>query len=377
MKRILLLLQMTLSLIPVFAQDSYTSYSFPDSTPSLRTGDISCSILNNNFLKNNEYFDPITEGITYFGSSLQPEIAYAFSSKARLSAGWFFRYYYGTDKFNCSLPVFRLEYEPIQNMRIVFGQLYGSLEHGLIDPVYGADNYFSRMPENGLQVILKGNKVHTDVWMSWDHFILPGDPSQEEISAGISADYRLTAEDNPHSLHVALQGIIHHYGGQVDLSDAPLQTRLNLAPGLAYKHLSDNNQGFTFSTFIIQASDPSGTVTIPYKKGFASYSMAMTSYKFISVGLSYFHGEYYFSPLGDPIYQSISSLNNWYTSDIRNIAGGKIIMDKELLKGVRMGFRSEAFYDMQTKNFNFNYGLNIRANASWLLHSGKKNRHVE
>lgn len=363
MRTILLLLVLISGYVTVSAQELHISYLDADSNSFYPAGSLTTDVYNNNFLKNNEYFDPLTEGITYLGSELQPEITYAFARQARLTAGWYFRYYYGTEKFNRSLPVFRFEYEPKPNVKLVFGQLHGQLNHQLIQPVYGFDNYFKRNPENGVQLITKGSRLEADIWMSWDHFILPGDNEQEEITAGFRSLYKLIGDHTFNGLYLDFQGLIHHYGGQVDQSDAPLQTRFNLAAGLKINRSCIFVDGLEWrvSSYLVQANDASGKATLPYKKGFASYSTVNATWKFASMGISYFHGEYYFAPLGEQLYQSVSELNDWYTEDRRNLLKANLELSKSLFKGVCIGFMTESFYDLNSGNLNFSYGLNIKS----------------
>jgi hypothetical protein len=358
----------------VQAQDVNKSYLSESGNDSLVAGNILLKIENNNFLKNNEYFNSFTEGITYFGSQIQPELSYAFTQKTRLSLGWFLRYYYGREKFNLSVPVFRFEYEITPWAKLTFGQLHGLLAHQLIEPIYSTDNYFERNPENGIEFSIGRKQVHSNIWISWDHFILPGDDSQEEISSGINASWQLAEFRKKNILCLDLQGIIHHYGGQVDNSDSPLQTRLNLAPGLEFKFspFQSNKTRISLTSYAVQASDQSSTVTIPFKKGWASYSYLSVNHGPVSLSAAYFHGEYYFSPLGDKLFQSVSDLNNWYARDTRNLLNGKFLLEQSISTGIKMGIRFESYYDLDKGNLDYWYGINILTDAAWLLNSRKK-----
>jgi hypothetical protein len=352
-----------------YAQDINQSYLDAGSFDSLRPGSIKLSIHNNNFLKNNEYFNNFTEGITYFGSQLQPEILYAFSEKTQLSVGCFLRYYYGREKFNTVLPVFRFDYTPLPGARLTFGQLNGILAHKLIEPIYSTDNYFKRNPENGISFSLDRHRLQSSIWISWDHFILPGDNSKEEITSGVTASYRVTSTSRKNYLNLNLQGIIHHLGGQVDQSNSPLETRLNLAPGIEFHYWPTPSvkSRVILAAYLVQAVDQSGKGTLPYKKGWASYSFLTIGHQSLSLTAAWFHGEYYFAPLGDHMFQSVSELNNWYISDTRNLLNGKFLFDKKITNGIKLGIRFESYYDPQLKRFDYCYGMNLKADADWLL----------
>jgi len=374
----LLLLLASRLLLSLHSQEVNQSYYSADSASSLSKG-VSLKILNNNFLRNNEYFNPYTEGMTYFGSVFQPEITYAFNSQLSFSAGGYFRYFYGTDKLNKSIPVFRVQYRPFKGADIILGQLFGQLDHALIEPIYGTDNYFSRNPEYGMQVRMNLHRFRSDTWISWDRFILPGDPFKEEISGGICSKYFLTEPECSNIVSVNLQGVVHHFGGQVDYSGAPLETRFNIAPGIEYSHTLRKTKPLhlLFGGYIIQSADRSSVVTIPYRYGYAAYTYGMIDYRKIKLAVSYFHGEYYFSPLGDPLFQSYSTLKDWYYSDTRNLINAKLLFDHKIHRDVHLGLRFESYYDVDIPNLDFSYGINLRVNTSFLFFSHNPMRQGE
>jgi len=369
-----MMLALSITFLQSEAQPVNSSYYAADTVGNLHPGDWALAVSNNNFLKNNEYFDLFSEGFTYFGSTIQPMIRYAPVKQLLVTAGWHFRYYYGTGKFNVSLPVIRVDYHPEARACVTFGQIDGQLNHALIEPIYGSDQYFERKPEYGLQFRWNSRRLKSDTWISWDRFILPGDPFKEEITGGINTTYDLLqfSEVKDHQLSLNVQGVVHHYGGQVDASGSPLETRYNLAPGLIYTQQFKANLQASAGTWFIQAVDPSGQVTIPYKKGFGSYTLATLKYHWAQLHAGYFHGEYYFSPLGDPQFQSVSTLNPWYYKDKRDILFGKLLFDKVSGKSMHLGFRFETYYDLAESHLNFCYGLNIRTSFSSLLKAGGK-----
>jgi hypothetical protein len=357
------------------ARSQDVNQTYLDTFDSIQSGSVVLTVHNNNFLKNNEYFNRYTEGITYFGSQIQPELSYAFTDKTRLSVGWFLKYYYGTERFTSSIPVFRFEYDIMPGARLTFGQLNGLLAHDLIEPIYSIDNYFKRNPENGIELQIDRSRIHSSLWISWDHFILPGENSKEEISSGINTSWQIFNLNGKHSLSLNLQGIIHHFGGQVDNSDSPLETRLNLAPGMEFD-FHPGNSGKTncvFASYLIQSSDQSSTVTIPYKKGWASYSFVTVKHRSVTLAAAWFHGEYYFAPLGDRLFQSISELNDWYEWDTRNMLNGKFLFEHKIGK-VKLGIRFDAYYDLDKKNIDYWYGMNIKTDADWLLWPSRKKK---
>jgi len=129
------------------SQNFYENYLPQFAGDTMAANTISVRLYNNNFVRNNEYFGPYTEGITYIGSILQPEVSWTLSSKFSLSAGWYFRHYYGQDGFEKSLPVIRARYIFSPGAQVIVGQLDGQLKHGFIEPIYNTDNYFIKNPD--------------------------------------------------------------------------------------------------------------------------------------------------------------------------------------------------------------------------------------
>lgn len=348
----------------VQSQNFYENYVPHLENDSTKPGTLKVQIYNNNFIKNNEYFGPYTEGITYIGSILQPEVSWILSSNFSLTAGWFFRYYYGQDGFEQSLPVIRARYTFCPGAQVIFGQLDGQLKHGFIEPIYNTDNYYIKNPENGIQLLINRNRMHTDIFMDWEQFLLPGEAHQEVITGGLITSFSLNDIDENKGLSAHLQCIIHHFGGQVDISDNPLQTRGNIATGLKYSFVPDLNvmNRLTMSSFYIQSLELSQTNIIPFESGFGLHNTITAENKWLTLSTGWFHGEYFFAPLGDYLFQSVSQLNNWYVGEKKDLITSKLLFAQQIMKGVSFGFRIESYYDLQRKWNDFSYGLNISVN---------------
>jgi hypothetical protein len=363
MTRILFLFLLTLTTYCVQSQNFYKSY-LPANLESADSGTINVHFYNNNFVKNNEYFGPYTEGITYIGTIIQPEISWSISDKFSLSAGWYLRYFYGKDNFEQSLPVIRARYTFLPGAQVIIGQLDGQLKHEYIEPIYNTDNYFSINPEYGVQFLLDRKKIHVDFFMDWEHFLMPGDTDQEEIGGGLLATYSLNDRDEKRGLSIDFQSIIHHFGGQVDASENPIQTRSNIATGLQYTFVPGLKilDRITLSTFYIRAMELSNTNTIPFKSGFATHNTITFQNKWIQIGSGWFHGDDYFAPKADYLFQSVSQFGDYSTTNGRDLITSKFLFGNEITKGVTLSIRYESYFDLQRKWNDFSYGLNISVN---------------
>jgi hypothetical protein len=342
--------------------ESYLPLSFSDTSSA---GKVSIHFYNNNFVKNNEYFGPYTEGITYIGSILQPEVTLALSNNFSISGGWYFRQFYGKESFDQSLPVIRASYTFSPCSQLIIGQLEGQLQHGFIEPIYSTDNYFTKKPEYGVQLLINRAKLHTDLFMDWEKFLSPGESSQEVITGGLLASYALNNLNEHRGLSGQFQSLIHHFGGQVDNSDKPLQSRANVVAGLQYVFVPGYMvlDRLTLNSYYIQALELSQSNTIPFESGFGLHNTVTIENKWARLSTGWFHGEYFFAPLGDYLFQSISQFNDWYRGEKRDLITSKLLIAHQVLKGVDLGIRFESYYDIQRKSNDFSYGLNISVNA--------------
>ena len=376
MTRILFLFILTITTYCVQSQNFYESY-LPANLESADSGTVSIHFYNNNFVKNNEYFGPYTEGITYIGTIIQPEVSWSISDKFSLSAGWYLRYFYGKENFAQSLPVIRARYTFLPGAQVIIGQLDGQLKHEYIEPIYNTDNYFSINPEYGVQFLLDRKKLHVDFYMDWEHFLMPGDTDQEEIGGGLLATYSLKDQAEKRGLSIDFQSIIHHFGGQVDASENPIQTRSNIAGGLQYTFVPGLKMldRITLSSFYIRAMELSHTNTIPFKSGFATHNTITFKNKWIQIGTGWFHGDDYFAPKADYLFQSVSQFGDFYTTKGRDLITSKFLFGNEITKGVTLSIRYESYFDLQRKWNDFSYGLNISVNEKVFERKpkGKKN----
>jgi hypothetical protein len=254
--------------------------------------------------------------------------------------------------------------------------LDGQLKHGFIEPIYNTDNYFIKNPEYGVQVLIDRKRLHTDLFMDWERFLLPGEAHQEEIVGGLLATYTMNDHKDNHGLSAHFQSIIHHFGGQVDNSDNPLQSRANLAAGLKYSFLPGLKalNKVTLSSFYIQALELSQTNTIPFKSGFGLQNTVTCENEWAKLSAGWFHGEYFFAPMADYLFQSISQFNDWYVGEKRDLITSKLLVGHQVMKGVNFGFRLETYYDLQRKQNDFSYGLNVSVNATVFEKTLKKGR---
>ena len=134
----------------------------------LDTNKLFLEINNNNFIKNNEYFGDIVEGYTLLGFNITPKFVYYPSSRIKLTTGGNFLSYYGREnEVNASL-LLSFQYKLLNKLDFVLGNIYGTVNHKLIDPLFDFERFLTHNTENGVQFIWNSDKIFADLWLDWE-----------------------------------------------------------------------------------------------------------------------------------------------------------------------------------------------------------------
>ncbi|QCK13575.1 hypothetical protein [Mangrovivirga cuniculi] len=320
------------------------------------------------YFKNNEYFNDIAEGYTLFGYNLFLKGGYHFNENLNFEAGGFFRWDFGNDEFRTILPYLRINYQSGKN-RVIFGNINGWLAHDYIEPLYEFENFMTNDSELGIQYLRKGNWYDLDVWVDWQNMIYPLDSAKEEIAGGLVFDGRLINR-NRFQLSIPLQFKVYHRGGQIDISNASLITRTNIAFGLKTKWLISEAAVFKeieTSVYYTTFNDNSGTELLPFNSG--SGLLLNASFKSNNFGqflLSYWKGNKFYSYQGGRLYQSLATEYGTpgYTED-RNIIFLRYGYDLKIANNSYLTLRGEPFYDLNNESIEYSFAMYFNLNLNY------------
>src|SRR5215471_2347210 len=106
---------------------------------------------NDNFMKDNEYFNNIQIGQTYFGTMFNTSLTWNPNRYVRLQGGVFLRRDFGNNSFYQVIPTFTLKFSK-NGYSFLFGTLEGSVNHDFIQPMYEFERYITFHIENGAEV---------------------------------------------------------------------------------------------------------------------------------------------------------------------------------------------------------------------------------
>ena len=315
-----------------------------------RNQDLLVEIDNADFFKNNEYISDVSKGYTLGGFWIIPKLVYFPSKNTKLEFGWYLLQYLGAnhypapspalvpDSLNASHPgkfrnkaFLRIQWSPLPDFHVVLGSLYGGANHGLIEPLYQWERYFSANPEDGVQLIYKRPEK------SWQ-FSMP------------------------------IQFLGKHFGGQIDRTDFGTVSMGNGAVGFkAVKNfgrkylnsLSASAYGLFYSEL--------GTKKLPYSTGNGVFGLMELDADPFFVHLGYWSSCQFISIEGEPLLQSLSYMDNSTLFRNREVVLAKAGFNKQVCKGLSVGAYFESYYVRNRSEFNYTYGLHMRFNQQFFL----------
>lgn len=360
------------SLIQGISQTNDSYYLQDYQIYSSDTNKLFLQIDNINFIKNNEYFGAIAEGYTLLGFSLTPKFIYYPSSKIKLSAGGNFLSYYGRENEIEASLLLSFQYKIHPNLDFVLGNIYGTLNHKLIDPIFDFERFLNNNIENGIQLIWNSERVFTDLWLDWEQQIFQDDPFQEIFNIGLSSEFIILKKDNHYTLSIPFQNLVRHEGGQINSNnDEPLTTIFNNATGLHFSKPINHEliHKFDFTSYIVNYQDLSPNKRQMYIDGTASYTTLELTNSNFDFLVGYWYGKQYIAPIGNPIYETYSRTKFFVEEPVRQLVIGKLNYQKDVFNGINLGVRFETFYDILGSNIEYTWAVMVVINEKFFLKS--------
>jgi hypothetical protein len=349
-----IILILALNILPAFSQVKTVA---TDSE-----GDIYLSIRNINFIKNNEYSNPITEGYTLIGFFLQPELIYNPDEKVTLHLGAHLLSYSGTNKFSKVKPVFSTTWHFTKNTCFTIGSLSGSDEHRMSDPHFNKERIYNAYSEDGVQFRTISNHFFSDTWLSWENYIFKGDNEREIFTAGESFRYSSSVLAGFLRFEIPVQIQFKHYGGQISNYSEQVETYLNMAAGAKISaDIRESEYGRAgFECLFFTGNCMTGNAPSGIKNGYAGWYKIFYSLKLAEIETGFWTSHDFYAPNGNYIFGSVSDhFNNLVISDRKLITGSVSIKlpYKDFLE-FYLGF--DGYYDTDLKRFDNALTLHLR-----------------
>lgn len=350
----------------VFLFMSVPSKAQLDEEPEKAKDELSLNIRLVNFIRNNEYFNPIggsgfnltgelplheekslwIEGYTLTGFLFRPELVYNPSEKISLNGGIHLLKYWGAGGFSDIRPVFSASLKLTGKTVLTLGSLSGSNTHRMYDPHFDKERFYTDFAEEGLQIRTMGERVFNDAWVSWENFILKGDLEREIFTFGESFRYTSPAIFEYLGIEVPVQLQFKHFGGQISDYPERVTTFFNLAAGLrANIHTGKfGSVGLEYTRFINSVIPDRDTYSI--SNGNADWLRFYYDLKQFSFMASYWHADDFYAPNGNPLFASVFLFDSDYVIHERKLCTGSASIRLLPEEYFELYFGAEVYYDI-------------------------------
>ena len=332
----------------------------------LKAKNIYLNLKMQSFLRNNEYFNELYDGITFIGSNANPYIIYKPHRNIALSIGWYGRIFNGRKQLYINQIFYRLQYQLSPNVQLVMGHTYGHDQHKVIEPIYSLDNFYFQNPESGLQFLYNSKNIKSDLWLNWQKFILPGEEFKEEFVIGNSSSVQLYKTSNGSGIKIPVNFVAKHKGGQGTISLSPLQTYFNWSLGADWA-FKNNHHLVGIQSYYVQFNDVSDNKILRYTDGYGIYSNTYFQSRSWQIIAGYWFGEYYVAPLGEPLYQSLSKKYVNYQEPQKNLILLKVQYSYKSIKQCPIYVQFACYYDYQRGYFDFSYGILLKFSEKFIV----------
>ena len=377
--------------------DSYTINPEKEATAEI-------SLDNLSFFKNNETDGTIVKGYTLPGIRLNPRIIYYPLPKVKLEAGLSLLKYWGANKYpnhayrNIAdwkadgyqigfhfLPFFRAQVQPIPQLNIVIGNIYGGSNHRLIEPLYYPELNFTADPEMGVQFLYDSKIVHFDTWINWESFTFWNDTHSEALTAGVSTCFRLI--QSLYYLEIPIQALVTHRGSEIREVHEGILSHVNGYAGLRFgfnpgksslSRIELNIFGGGFTSYATER------FTLPFTRGRAFYSNIHAWVRNFQLQMGYWRSSNFVNILGNPVFGNESAENPNRTFPQVTVFHPSIKYEYIINKGIYLGADFDYYYNPRLivcensetpattgSSGNCTFGLYLRINPTIVLKNRK------
>lgn len=353
------LMSMVFSWSSVFAQSSHAYDIDSTHVHTLHVG-----IDNLNFFKDNEFSGSVMDGYTLPGFWIQPSAIYYPLSNIKLQLGFHALVYDGAYKYpNYAyqdianwkgnqyqkgahlLPFFRAQVH-FDNVNLVWGDLYGGVRHGLIEPLYSPELAMTADPEMGFQLLWDISRIHLDAWIDWQTFIFRTDTHQEAFTVGLSSKINLSSEEKSTQLYIPVQLLAQHRGGEIDtITQNSVHTLMNGAIGFG---ADVNPSGSIFHNVNIEGAllgyyQQAGNLW-SFDNGWGAYLKASSDLgRYFKAKLGYFYGKDFISMYGMPYFGTVSTKTPGATYNGMSTVFGSAEYTRSFGKNFRLGIFADVY----------------------------------
>jgi hypothetical protein len=340
-----------------------SSFGQEKSSDPAGDGNLWLNFKNINFVRNNEYRTPVTEGYTLIGYFIQPSLVYSPSDKVRLQLGTHIVSYSGAEKISKPKLLFSTTYNFSENTRLTLGTLSGCEKHRLFDPHFDSERIYTAYHEDGFQFVTDKKYLFSDTWLSWENFIFKGDSTREVFTAGESFRYTTPKLGSMFSMEFPLQVQFKHYGGEISNYTGHVTTYFNLSGGARLNFDFGGRLGtaaIEYDHFIFNELTGKGDIGIT--DGYASWFRFHYTNKSVYFGSYYWKSKNFFAPNGNVLYGSVSDFQSNVIIPGRRIWTNSLYLTVFPADYLEIFFGFDGYYNLDKKHMDTSLTLHLNFN---------------
>lgn len=326
------------------------------------------------FFRDAEFMMPYTRGYTATGFFATPYLTRAVGERAQVTLGIQLAGVAGFSGIRSWHPLVRMEYAPHDNVRLVMGSLYGTLSHGLYEPMLDRERYIYDHYEEGVQILaalpVGGTCWHSDTWLYWEKLLEPWQPWQERFTLGSANEWVLVGADgrNPFTLSLPISFLGSHRGGQFSALDTCIQSLFNESVALRVGIATGRRGALALDVPLFLYQDVSPTPCLAYADGWGLWPQLSFDGTLASpcgdwrmlLQAGYWRGCRYIAPRGSYLFQSVS----WHKADFaepdRQMLTALVAVENRYSDTFSMGLDAEFYYDRTLRGLDCAVGLYLR-----------------
>jgi len=341
-----------------------SSFGQEKSADTSADGNLWLNFKNINFVRNNEYLNPVTEGYTLIGLFIRPSLVYSPSEKVKLELGTHIMSYAGAEKTIKPKLLFSTTFNFSKNTHLTLGSLSGSEKHRLFDPHFDSERLYTAYHEDGFQLVTESKYLFSDTWLSWENFIFKGDTTREVFTAGESFKYTTPKFGNIFSLELPVQMQFKHYGGEISNYTGHVITYFNLSAGARLNiDIAGGRMGtaaIEYDHFIFNELTTKGDIGIT--EGYASWFRFHYTMKSIYFGSYYWKSKNFFAPNGNVLYGSVSDYQNNLIIPGRSVWTNSLYLTVFPVDYLEIFFGIDGYYNFERKHMDTSLTLHLNFN---------------
>ncbi|QKG78980.1 hypothetical protein [Tenuifilum thalassicum] len=313
---------------------------------------LTLNLFGKSFFDNKEFTGNIKKGYTHPGFFFQPGVRINYE-RFSIETGFHLLYLAGADTLERLVPYFSASTKLGKNISMIVGTIYSKEGHWLPEPLFKPERLMLNQPETGVQFLYNGEKAKADLWINWERYIKAGSPFQEEFTVGFSHLYNLDSKS--HGFGSAIHAMAFHKGGQIDSTDLPVQTIVNISIAPSFTFTS----GFGANASFYYYKNLSPSAEFKFNNGFALHPKIFYTKDDIRFELGQWFSNGFINPRGEELFGSISTINPAYDTEERILTTFSVIYQKNIANGLTIKAYANTYYDIKASTLEYSYTLSL------------------